>query len=235
MITRSPSLTDQVKSHIRQRIADGGFEDGRIPPETELAEELGVSRTTVRDALSRLENEGAIYRRQGAGTFVNEHGLRIKSRLEEIWSYEQVLADHGYEPSVQVLSESSGPTDDATAEQLGLDPSDEVLSIEKVFLENRDPVIVTVNRIPTAMLVDTDYTADEAAPLFQFVEEHCDRSSSTTSLRSSPSSSTPTPRQRLVSPRARRPSVSMKSASTRQRADRSGHLLLSETTFCGSG
>jgi len=175
MITRSPSLTDQVKSHIRQRIVDGGFEDGRIPPETELADELGVSRTTVRDALSRLENEGAIYRRQGAGTFVNEHGLRIKSRLEEIWSYEQVLADHGYEPSVKVLSESSGPADDATAEQLGLDSSDEVLSIEKVFLENRDPVIMTTNRIPTAMLVDSDYTADEAAPLFQFVEEHCDR------------------------------------------------------------
>ena len=46
MITRSPSLTDQVKSHIRQRISEGGFEDGRIPPETELATELGVSRIT---------------------------------------------------------------------------------------------------------------------------------------------------------------------------------------------
>lgn len=175
MITRSPSLTDQVKSHIRQRILEGGFEGGRIPPETELADELGVSRTTVRDALSRLENEGAIYRRQGAGTFVNEHGLRIKSRLEEIWSYEQVLDDHGYEPSVEVLSESSAPAGDATAEQLGLSPSDEVLSIQKVFLEDDEPVIVTMNRIPVAMLTDTDYTDDEAAPLFQFVEEHCDR------------------------------------------------------------
>jgi len=175
MITRSPSLTDQVKSHIRQRISDGGFVDGRIPPETELADELGVSRTTVRDALSRLENEGAIYRRQGAGTFVNEHGLRIKSRLEEIWSYEQVLDDHGYTPSVRVLSEALAPVDSVTAEQLGLASSDEVLSIEKVFLEDDEPVIVTINRIPTAMLVDTDYAEDEAAPLFQFVEEHCDR------------------------------------------------------------
>ena len=71
MIARSPSLTDQVKAHIKERIVRGEFEAGRIPPETELASELGVSRTTVRDALSRLENEGSIYRKQGAGTFVN--------------------------------------------------------------------------------------------------------------------------------------------------------------------
>lgn len=175
MITRSPSLTDQVKSNIRQRILDGGFEDGRIPPETELAGELGVSRTTVRDALSRLENEGAIYRRQGAGTFVNEHGLRIKSRLEEIWSYEQVLDDHGYKPSVKVLSEASMPVDAETADQLGLAPAEEILAIEKLFLEDDEPVIVTTNRIPTSMILDSDYLDDEATPLFQFVEEHCDR------------------------------------------------------------
>ncbi len=85
MITRNPSLTDQVTGHIRTLISTNGFLDGRIPPETDLASELGVSRTTVRDALSRLEHEGAIYRRQGSGTFVNQHGLRIKSRLENIW------------------------------------------------------------------------------------------------------------------------------------------------------
>ncbi len=104
MITRNPSLTDQVKANIKDRIVNDGFDEGRIPPETELATDLGVSRTTVRDALSRLEHEGTIYRRQGSGTFVNEPGLQIRSRLEDIWSYEQVLEDHGYVPSVRVLS-----------------------------------------------------------------------------------------------------------------------------------
>ncbi len=72
MLRRAPSLTDQVKNHIKEMIVQGDFADGRIPPEMELAEALGVSRTTVRDALSRLEMEGTISRRQGAGTFVNE-------------------------------------------------------------------------------------------------------------------------------------------------------------------
>ena len=104
MITRNPSLTDQVKAHIKEQIINDSFEDGRIPPEAALAEGLGVSRTTIRDALAKLEHEGVIHRKQGAGTFVNKVGLQIKSRLEEIWSYEQVLHDHGYTPSVRVLS-----------------------------------------------------------------------------------------------------------------------------------
>ena len=60
MIKRSPSLTDQVKSHIKEQILNDKFEGNRIPSETDLASELGVSRTTVRDALTRLENEGVI-------------------------------------------------------------------------------------------------------------------------------------------------------------------------------
>ena len=175
MITRNPSLTDQVKAHIKQRIADGAFEGGRIPPETELAAELGVSRTTVRDALSRLENEGSIYRRQGAGTFVNQHGLQIKSRLEEIWSYEQVLEDHGYVPSVRVLSDTTMTADPATIEALGLDADDRVLVIEKLFLEDEDPVIFTVNHIPIGILDDADYTEDEVSPLYEFLERRCNR------------------------------------------------------------
>jgi len=175
MITRNPSLTDQVKEHIKERIASDGFEGGRIPPEVELANDLGVSRTTVRDALSRLEHEGTIYRRQGAGTFVREQGLQIKSRLEDIWSYEQVLEDHGYVPSVRVISEKEMVADPMTVEALGVGPEDTVLVIEKLFLEDEDPVIMTINRIPSRYLTDTEFTNDEATPIYEFIEQHCNR------------------------------------------------------------
>lgn len=175
MITRNPSLTEQVKAHIKDLILNDGFADGRIPPEAELAEELGVSRTTVRDALSRLEHEGAISRRQGSGTFVNQPVLQIKSRLEEIWSYEQVLEDHGYTPSVQVLRVQASPASESTADALGLDGDAEVLLIEKVFLEDDRPVVLTLNRIPTDIVTDAEYERDSAAPVYDFLEEHCGR------------------------------------------------------------
>ena len=175
VISRSPSLTEQVKAHLKQRIADGEFEDGRIPPEVELASELGVSRTTVRDALSRLANEGVVYRRQGSGTFINEHGLQIKSRLEEIWSYEDVLTAHGYEPSVDVISIDEEKATKAIAGELDIAVGTRLIVIEKVFRGDDLPVAVAVNRIPSARLADEAKTYDGSEPLYSFLEGHSDR------------------------------------------------------------
>ena len=81
MLKRHPSLTEQAKANLKQRIVNAEFENGRIPSESDLAKELNVSRSTIREALGHLESEGIIFRKQGSGTFVNEPGLQIKSRL----------------------------------------------------------------------------------------------------------------------------------------------------------
>lgn len=170
MIKRNPSLTDQTKSYIKDRILNDEFEDGRIPAETELADELQVSRTTIRDALSRLEHEGAIYRKQGAGTFVNKHGLQIKSRLEEIWTYEEVIRAHGYTPSTQILDLHTESAGEEVAESLAIAPEDEVLVVKKLFLADDQPVILAHNRIATA-LFENPYTAqDFRTPVYLFLE-----------------------------------------------------------------
>ena len=174
MIARTPSLTDQVKSHLKERIIEGAFVEGRIPSENELAAELGVSRTTVRDALTRLENEGAIYRKQGAGTFVNEPGLQIKSRLEEMWSYEEVLEDHGYTPSVEVLRVEREPASTSVSALLGIEPGDQVLTMVKLFREDDEPVVLTENSLPVALLAgDVDHLTGE--PLYRFLEQATNR------------------------------------------------------------
>lgn len=172
MIKRNPSLTDQTKSYIKDRILNDEFEDGRIPSETELADELQVSRTTIRDALSRLENEGAIYRKQGAGTFVNEPGLQIKSRLEEIWSYEDVIRAHGYTPSTQILSLRTEPAGEKIAASLGIGPEDEVLVVKKLFLADDQPVILADNRISTRLFNKPYTDQDFRTPVYQFLERN---------------------------------------------------------------
>jgi DNA-binding FadR family transcriptional regulator len=61
-------------ARLKDMIAAGEVEqDGRLPPERDLAERIGVSRRTLRCALKVLEDEGQIWRRQGAGTFVGSH------------------------------------------------------------------------------------------------------------------------------------------------------------------
>ncbi len=174
MLGRPPSLTEQVKANLKQRILAGEFPEGKIPSEPELAARLRVSRTTVRDALSRLEHEGAIFRKQGAGTFVNEQGLQIKSRLEEIWSYEDVLRDHGYTPSVKVLGVDTRPATEDETRELDLPGVEPLVVMRKLFLEDSQPVIFTVNRIPERYL-RKPATVHSDEPLFRFLETHGDR------------------------------------------------------------
>jgi GntR family transcriptional regulator len=169
MLKRTLSLTDQAKVHIKQMIMDDAFDDGRIPSETDLATELGVSRTTIRDALSRLENEGVIYRKQGAGTFINTAGLRIKSRLDEIWSYEEMLDAHGYTPSTQILSVSIQPASEDLAAELNLEPEESTLVVRKLFLADMQPVILAYNYIPTKIITQAYTEADFMRPVFEFL------------------------------------------------------------------
>ena len=169
---RSPTLTEQVRRHIKERIVNDEFNEGRIPAETELASDLGVSRTTIRDALGRLESEGAIYRKQGAGTFVNDAGLQIRSRLEEIWSYEAVLEAHGYAPSVRVIALGTEPASEPLATALNIVVGDPVIVIEKLLLEDEEPAVLITNRVP-AEHIEAPYTeSDAGVPIFRFLEDH---------------------------------------------------------------
>ena len=169
MLERKPSLTEQAKVYIKQRILDGEFEGERIPSENELASELGVSRTTIRDALSRLEIEGVIYRKQGSGTYVNEPGLQIKTRLEEIWSYEAVLEAHGYTPSTRILEVDTAAAGPKLATELNLEPDAPVVTVQKLFLENEEPVIFTRNQIPAALLTEPYRQEAWRQPVYQFL------------------------------------------------------------------
>ena len=80
-ITRGTNvpLYRQVAEVLRERIERGVFRPGeKIPTEYDLCDEFGVSRISIRHALSELVHEGLLHRRQGSGTYVEE-----KQRLGE--------------------------------------------------------------------------------------------------------------------------------------------------------
>ena len=70
---RSRSLTEQLESTLSERIRGGVYPPGeRLPTESEIAGQEGVSRTVVREAISRLSAAGLTETRHGIGTFVTE-------------------------------------------------------------------------------------------------------------------------------------------------------------------
>lgn len=68
---------------LRTRIKSGKYPaQSRLPPERELAQELGVSRGTLRKALDIIESEGLIWRHIGKGTFVGHPSVRVPLSFE---------------------------------------------------------------------------------------------------------------------------------------------------------
>lgn len=72
------AMSDQVAQQLLKQIEVGSFRDtGKLPTEAALAQEFGVSRTVIREAISRLKNEGVVEPRQGSGVFISQHaGIR---------------------------------------------------------------------------------------------------------------------------------------------------------------
>ncbi|MFP5078390.1 FadR/GntR family transcriptional regulator [Rhizobium sp. YIM 134829] len=75
--TARKSLSDLVFERMHRAIKSGAYQpDERLPTEHDLAAEFEVSRPIIREALRRLRDQGLIYSRRGAGSFVRALGLK---------------------------------------------------------------------------------------------------------------------------------------------------------------
>ena len=90
-IARPLTLTAQVEQVLRQALADGRWAGGRLPTEVELAEQLGVSRETVRLAAGALEREGLLVKVRRRGTFARPalEPLRLPPAESRLLGYMQ--------------------------------------------------------------------------------------------------------------------------------------------------
>jgi GntR family transcriptional regulator len=96
------SLTQRVLDAMVHAIRTQSFDSGRLPPEDELAELLGVSRTTVRRALQSLEQIGLIERRPGRGTRVRGHAKPDLLALHGLVPFPTLLRELGHEVTTEV-------------------------------------------------------------------------------------------------------------------------------------
>jgi GntR family transcriptional repressor for pyruvate dehydrogenase complex len=80
--TVTGKLSDRVYDHVLSQVIVGIYPvNSRLPPETRLADQLGVSRPVVREGLMRLREDGLIASRQGAGSFV------MRRPAEDVYNY----------------------------------------------------------------------------------------------------------------------------------------------------
>ena len=92
-------ISDRVVAQLLQEMRTGRWAGAdRLPAELDLADELGVSRTVIRDALSTLERAGYVERVRGIGTVVNRAVLALRSRLDQKLEYYPLIRSFGSYP-----------------------------------------------------------------------------------------------------------------------------------------
>ena len=82
-----------IESFLKNKILSGSLEPGqRLPTEQDMIAQYGVSRITIRSALSHLESEGLIVKRPAKGTFVAEN-IQVKKQLIYTGNLSRIIAD----------------------------------------------------------------------------------------------------------------------------------------------
>jgi GntR family transcriptional regulator len=148
MLVRSPAPADpsspvplyyQVETDLRHRIRSGELAPGdAVPPEHELCRIYGVSRHTVRTALSRLAAEKLIARGAGRGTFVLAQADRIRFYLDR--SFTQQMADLGRRARSRVLEVEVGVVDATDPQPIRGDLGASCLRLARLRMGDDEPV-----------------------------------------------------------------------------------------------
>lgn len=176
IVQRAKSIPEQIHTVLRGRIDDGDYPPGgRLPSESNLAEELDVSRATVRAALASLAAEGYVIRKHGAGTYVNERVMEISTLVRGVWEFFRLIEASGRKPSIQPISVEKRPSTEQEATALELVPGERVLSLVRVFLADDNPVIFSTNVIPARLLREDCEEVEAELPIPEFLKRYCDQ------------------------------------------------------------
>jgi GntR family transcriptional regulator len=145
------TLGQPLRVAIYSRLAEGirarVFVPGTsLPNEIELGEQLGVSRTVVREALMLLEEDGLIVTRRGIGRFVATEQPKIG--LEQLRPLERVLASAGTPVSVRRVAAELQTATEFSAGALGIPREARIWFFESVLTRGADKIALVQEYLP---------------------------------------------------------------------------------------
>jgi GntR family transcriptional regulator len=168
------TLTDATVTAIQEAIHQGKFPAGsQLPPELNLMEMLGVSRTTLREALRTLEEQGAIYRRRGLGTFVSERAI-VKD-LSINFGIMEMITQAGYTPKTVNCEIRTWEASGKLAQDLEIPEGTAVVSVQRLRLANDTPIIISEDFVPVSILKGKTIKESDVInqSLYDYLEKTC--------------------------------------------------------------
>ncbi|MCR2813901.1 GntR family transcriptional regulator [Microbacterium sp. zg.Y1084] len=141
---------EQVAASIRDSIAQSLAPHDALESERELMAIHGVSRMTIRKAISVLVDEGRVYNIRGSGTYVGS--ADIFSKTPKLTSFTEDMISRGATPSSRVLEVARIAAPDHVSTALGLPASSEVTLIRRLRLADGTPIALEDVYLPTSVL-----------------------------------------------------------------------------------
>ena len=140
----------QVAQHLEQMIESGELPMGtRLENETDLADQLGLSRPTMRRAIEYLVGRGLLIRKRGIGTQVVHTKF---TREVELTSLYDDLAKTGRDPFTTVTSFRTEAAPDALAVKLGIMAGTPVYVFERLRYADAEPLALMRNHVPVHLV-----------------------------------------------------------------------------------
>ena len=143
-------LYKQLKQVLKHNVQKGTYLPGEaLPGERQLMEMFGVSRMTVRNAISELVQESVLLKRHGSGTYVNP---KTTERLFlNLYGLVEELRMSGQNITIELVSSLTKPAGERTRKELKLDNGDTVLNYKRVIRANDEPILFTNSHITSSL------------------------------------------------------------------------------------
>jgi len=160
----------QLKQQVLEKILSGALGmDEQIPNEMDLGQSLGVSRSTVRQAVSELVSEGYLQRVKAKGTFVSRPKVD-EGFLQKLESFNSEMAQKGMQPTTKVLALRALPGPNKVTRRLCIPSGSSVVYLCRLRFADGEPVVYLETYLPYdryAGLLEEDFT-DQS--LYSFLE-----------------------------------------------------------------
>jgi GntR family transcriptional regulator len=160
----------QLYEILRGKIARKAWKPGdMIPPESELIETYQVSRSTVRQVLDMLVNEGLVYRERGRGSFIAHP--TVEQTMTRIVSFTEDMRQRGFEPGTQVLSARLVPASKDIAERLQVPIGEPLAYVERLRLADGEPMSIEESHLVNRYCPDILQHDYARQPLREILEQ----------------------------------------------------------------
>jgi GntR family transcriptional regulator len=168
------TAVDQVRQDVISLIADQSLEAGdRLESESALAQRFGVSRSTIREALKRLEQEGLLTAIQGHGRFISSTGsLRVERPMTRYESIDEMLTALGYKPTCAVVSVEEGGSNTLESNALRVSEGTPVIRLVRIRYGDDEPLVVNLNTVLHDALPGPPQYRDWSSSLTAALEGH---------------------------------------------------------------